>query len=86
MKQIRLRLEVTVEDAVTIEFVKQRLSEILDGQRTDHMPSLENGEDLAGKKLGPRVFWQTAEVKQGADRAEPPVTTKRRATTSVGKG
>jgi hypothetical protein len=80
MKQIRLRVTITAEDAATIDAVQTRLTELLDATGTEHLPRPNgdaNGEDLAGPIKGPRVFWMTADVKQGNDRAPETATRKR---------
>jgi hypothetical protein len=75
MKLVRLRVEITAEDAVTVEQVQARLRAILDERGTEHIAPFDSeasGEDLAGRKFGPRVFWETADVKQGGERTETP--------------
>jgi hypothetical protein len=70
MKQIRLRVLVTAEDAAAIEAVQTRLTALLDATGTENLPGAE-GEDLAGAVRGPRVFWQTADVRQGSGERTP---------------
>lgn len=87
MKQIRLRVFITAEDAVNLETAQARLTEILNATGTEHMPNGDasteaNGCDLAGATKGPRVFWQTADVKQGSDRS--PETAPRRSSVRLG--
>lgn len=76
MKQIRLRIEVTAEDSLPIDAAQQALRKILEAAGVQHLG--EHGEgDLAGDRPAPRIFWMTADIKQGADRAEPPVVKPR---------
>lgn len=77
MKQIRLRIEVTAEDAVMTEMVQTRLTAALDALGTEHLPSPDT-EDLGGPKLGPRIFWQTSSIRQGADRVVPEAPPRRK--------
>jgi hypothetical protein len=72
MKQIKLRLEVTAENAAQIVDVQEGLLILLNKLGTVHLPVTseegEGQEDLAGEIKGPRVFWETVEVLQGAER------------------
>lgn len=77
MKQIRLRVEVTAEDKAPIEAVQTRLREILNGIGVESVGTPAAEDDLGGAIPAARVFWMTADIKQGADR-EPTTVTKRR--------
>lgn len=78
MKTARLRVDVTVEDAALLCSVQERLRGVLDALGTENLPA-EDGEDLGGPVRGPRVFWQTSEVKQGMDRERESPAAKRKA-------
>lgn len=83
MKQARFRLAITVEDDALIEQVQARLLYHLNSLGTEPVGtrSVSEDPDLLGADertpAGPRVFWQTSEVKQGADRGEPPPAKRR---------
>jgi hypothetical protein len=84
MKQIRLRLAVTAEDETAIGDVQSHLTEMLNKLGTQRMalPDGVEGEDLGGVVLGPRVFWETVEILQGAERdnGNPPPRQRSRVT------
>lgn len=74
-KTIRLRLNVVAEDQVTVTQVQDRLRELLEDAGIDILaPPVADGEEQSDllPKRGPRIFWQTSEVLQGAEREAAP--------------
>lgn len=78
MKTIRLRLEVTADDGAAIDLVQRHLRETVSKLGTQSIGQTVEEGDLGGEIVTPRVFWETCEVKQGADRTPEPAAKRLR--------